>query len=142
MSEAFSHRIEVRYGECDMQGVVFNAHYHAYCDDAVEHWMKHLGMREVAGDWDFMLKKSTIEWTSAARYGDVVDIACRVGKVGNTSFSVVMDGAVASGPSGPLSGEGSRPVFRTEIVYVGVRKGTVETIPVPTEIRERLGAPA
>ena len=111
-----------------MQGVVFNAHYHAYCDDAVEHWMRHLGMRELAGDWDFMLKKSTIEWTSAARYGDVIDIACRVGNIGNTSFTVVMDGGV-----------GERLVFRVEIVYVGVRKGTVETIRVPDEVRALLG---
>jgi acyl-CoA thioesterase FadM len=28
----------VRYGEVDMQRVVFNAHYLAYCDDAVERW--------------------------------------------------------------------------------------------------------
>ncbi len=125
-----------------MQGVVFNAHYHAYCDDAVEHWMRHLGMRELAGDWDFMLKKSTIEWSSAARYGDTLDIACGVGKIGNTSFTVVMDGGVASGPSGPLSGKDSRPVFSVEIVYVGVRKGTVDTIPVPDDVRALLGEPA
>jgi acyl-CoA thioester hydrolase len=131
MAEPFVHRIEVRYGECDMQGVVFNAHYHAYCDDAVEHWFKHLGMRELSGDWDFMLKKSTIEWSSAARYGDTLDIACRIGTIGNTSFTVVMDGGV-----------GERPVCRVEIVYVGVRKGTVETIRVPDDVRALLGAPA
>ena len=34
---SFRHSIRVRYGECDMQGVVFNAHYLAYVDDALEH---------------------------------------------------------------------------------------------------------
>ena len=30
----------VRYGECDQQGVVFNAHYMAYCDDASDRWLR------------------------------------------------------------------------------------------------------
>ena len=30
--EAFTHRIRVRYAECDPQGVVFNANYYAYYD--------------------------------------------------------------------------------------------------------------
>jgi acyl-CoA thioesterase FadM len=33
----YRHTIRVRYGECDMQRVVFNAHYFAYCDDARRH---------------------------------------------------------------------------------------------------------
>ena len=31
----FKHSIAVRFGEVDLQAVVFNAHYLAYCDDAV-----------------------------------------------------------------------------------------------------------
>jgi argininosuccinate lyase len=30
----YVHHVHVRYGECDMQRVVFNAHYLAYCDHA------------------------------------------------------------------------------------------------------------
>ena len=30
----------VRYGECDQQGVVFNAHYLAYVDDALDQWLR------------------------------------------------------------------------------------------------------
>ncbi|MFM7093508.1 MAG: acyl-CoA thioesterase, partial [Actinomycetota bacterium] len=36
----YEHRIRIRYGECDMQKVVFNAHYLAYCDDAADCWMR------------------------------------------------------------------------------------------------------
>ncbi len=32
--EPFRCQVRVRFGECDMQGVVFNAHYLAYIDDA------------------------------------------------------------------------------------------------------------
>ena len=31
----FSHRLRVRYGECDAQGIVFNANYLAYVDVAL-----------------------------------------------------------------------------------------------------------
>ena len=31
-ADRWVHRIRVRYGEVDMQRVVFNAHYLAYCD--------------------------------------------------------------------------------------------------------------
>ena len=35
MSDAFRHRIRVRYSECDLQGVVFNANYLTYLDEAM-----------------------------------------------------------------------------------------------------------
>ncbi|MDQ3434437.1 MAG: hypothetical protein M3481_07100 [Actinomycetota bacterium] len=34
MSSPFRHRMRVRYSECDLQGVVFNAQYLAYSDSA------------------------------------------------------------------------------------------------------------
>src|SRR5581483_9715949 len=105
-----------------------NAHYLAYCDDAVEHWMRDRGIAFSMGEWDFMLKKATLEWSSAARYGDILAIGVRVGRWGNTSFTVVLDGAT-----------NERAVFRSEIVFFGVGKATTETIPVPALVRERLG---
>lgn len=37
----WAHRasIRVRYHECDMQKVVFNAHYLTYCDEAMASWL-------------------------------------------------------------------------------------------------------
>ena len=62
---AFTHRLAVRYGEVDQQGVVFNAHYLAYCDDAMETWLRAIGLDVSQHGWDFMLKKATIEWAPA-----------------------------------------------------------------------------
>ena len=42
-ADGFIHRVRVRYGEVDMQRVVFNAHYLAYCDDAADLWFRTLG---------------------------------------------------------------------------------------------------
>ena len=84
----FQHTVRVRYGEVDMQRVVFNAHYLAYCDDAADLWFRTLGAPLEAGEWDVMVKKATVTWSGAARVHDelVIDVAVR--RWGNTSFDV------------------------------------------------------
>ena len=125
--EPYVHRIRIRYGECDMQKVVFNANYLAYCDDAVELWLEHRGIHVNEAGWDFMLKKATIEWAGAATVHEELDIAVEATRWGNTSFDVTFDGSV----------EG-RPVFTCVITYVGVKLGTRETMPPPPEVRAAL----
>jgi acyl-CoA thioester hydrolase len=128
VAEPYVHRIRVRYGECDMQRVVFNANYLAYCDDAVELWLEHRGARIHDHGWDFMLKKATIEWAGAATVHETIDIAVAASRWGHTSFDVTFEGSV----------EG-RPVFTCVITYVGVKLGTRETMPPPPEVRSLLG---
>jgi acyl-CoA thioester hydrolase len=124
----YVHRIRVRYGEVDMQQVVFNAHYLAYCDDAMETWFRSLGLRDVEHGWDFMLKKATIEWDGTAGVDDVLDIDVGVSRWGTTSFDVGFRGRV-----------GERPVFRATITYVGVVAGRRDTAPPPGAVRAGLG---
>jgi acyl-CoA thioester hydrolase len=110
-----------------MQQVVFNANYMAYCDDAMECWFQAVGMRMVEHGWDFMLKKATIEWQSAATVSDVIDIAVEVARWGNTSFDVSFTGSVRD-----------RLVFTMLITYVGVAHGTTDTMPPPPEVKAAL----
>lgn len=127
MSEPYVHRIRVRYGECDMQRVVFNANYLAYCDDAVETWWGARGVDVEALGWDAMLKKAVVEWQGSATVHDELDIRVEASRWGNTSFDVTFTGTVAD-----------RPVFVAVITYVGVRLGTQETMAPPDEVRTRL----
>ncbi|MDQ3106545.1 MAG: acyl-CoA thioesterase [Actinomycetota bacterium] len=132
MAEAaapYVHRLRVRYGEVDMQRVVFNAHYLAYCDDACETWLAQRGVRVLSFGWDFMLKKATIEWAGAATVHDHLDITVAVTRWGNTSFDVGFEGSVDD-----------RAVFSCTITYVGVKAGTRETMPPPPEVRAALDA--
>lgn len=128
MAEPYVHEIRVRYGEVDMQRVVFNAHYLAYCDDAVDTWLRTIDVQFEAAGWDIMLKKVVVEWDGAAHLGDRIEIAVGVTRWGNTSFDVGFRGTV-----------GDRPVFTASITYVGVATGTRTPMPVPAEIREALG---
>jgi acyl-CoA thioesterase FadM len=77
MGEPYVHRIRVRYGECDMQRVVFNANYLAYCDDAADWWFRSLGALLEGGEWDVMVKAATLTWHGGARVHDDPPSACR-----------------------------------------------------------------
>jgi acyl-CoA thioester hydrolase len=126
----FEHRVRVRYGECDMQGVVFNAHYLAFIDDATDTWFRTAlapGFEEHG--YDIMLKKAVVEWQRAARFREQLDLACSVSRWGNSSFDVAVSGTVAG-----------EPRFTATITYVCVHHGTTEPLPVPAEVRAALDA--
>jgi acyl-CoA thioester hydrolase len=120
----YVHHVRIRYGECDMQRVVFNAHYLAYCDDAADWWFRSLGALLEAGEWDVMVKKASITWDGAAKVHDDLAIAVSVSRWGNSSFDVRFDGTV----------EGA-PVFTADLTYVAVVTGTTQTVPVPPAFR-------
>ena len=130
MGEPFVHRIRVRYGEIDMQRVVFNAHYLAYCDDAAVYWFHAMGAGLEDDWWDVMVKKATITWSGVARAHDELVIEVAVRRWGTTSFDVGFDGTVDGGP-----------VFSATLTYVAVRTGTTETVRVPDDFRAAAGGP-
>ena len=83
----------VRYAECDQQGVVFNAHYLAYADEAVEHILQQTGVSYtelLARGLDTSVVASELQWSSSARWGEVVDVDGLVERIGRTSFVVAM----------------------------------------------------
>ncbi len=130
--------IRVRYNECDMQNVVFNANYWMYADDAVAQFMRHafaadLGIEAdnvnfVDIGFDFMLKTATGTWHKGAGYGDIIDARCNVARWGNTSFDVTVSMTVASAP-----------VFDCTITYVSTTPGAPQPVPVPDFVKRALG---
>jgi acyl-CoA thioester hydrolase len=127
----YVHQVRPRYGEIDMQRVVFNAHYLAYCDDAADSWFRAVGAGLEDDWWDVMLKRADITWHGAARLGDDIAITVGVRRWGRTSFDVGFAGAV-----------GDMPIFDATITYVCVRTGTTETVEVPDDFKERVAAEA
>lgn len=128
----FRHSLQVRYGEVDQQGVVFNAHYLAYVDHVIDMWFREaLGPSLQPHDWDIMLRKAVVEWSSPARHGDTLDLDAGIGRWGNTSFDVRVDGSVDG-----------RDVFTAAITYVGVHFGTHTPRPAPDAVRAALGEAA
>tara|TARA_B100000686_G_C16610681_1_gene873631 strand:- start:89 stop:472 length:384 start_codon:yes stop_codon:yes gene_type:complete len=119
--------IRVRYGEVDQQGVVFNAHYLAYLDDALDTWLRELDDDFESLGWDLMLKKAVLEWHSSAGTGDLLTVIAKVSRWGNTSFDVSFE--ISSAVS---------LVLTATITYVGVKPGTAEPVPPPAKVRSYL----
>jgi acyl-CoA thioester hydrolase len=87
----FRHRLRVRYHECDAQGVVFNAHYLAYCDIAItEMWRELYGSYErlIERGVDHVVAESTLRFREPARFDDELDVEVALLRLGTTSMQV------------------------------------------------------
>jgi acyl-CoA thioester hydrolase len=94
MAEPFVHALRVRYGECDPQGLVFNANYLLYCDVAfTELW------REAVGPWQEMVERgfdavvadAHLSFRAPARFDDELELRGRVAKLGTTAITTEID---------------------------------------------------
>jgi len=118
----------VRYAECDQQGVVFNAWYQTYMDDAVDCWLREFDPKFERLGWELMVKATSIVWHSPAAFGDSLALSLEVSRWGNTSFDVSVVGLV-----------GDRHVFDGKLTYVVVDSTTHRPTPVPAELKNHLG---
>ncbi len=86
----FTHRLRVRWGECDMQGIVFNPHYMAYIDVALTEYWRDIGLAYPDGlaaeGTDIFMVAANQRFADAARYDDLLDIALRTEYLGTTSL--------------------------------------------------------
>lgn len=90
MTEPFRYLLRVRYGECDAQGIVFNARWGDYADIGSAELTRALfgGVDAASTGIDWRLVKQTTEWRAPARYDDVLDLRIRTLRVGTTSFTL------------------------------------------------------
>lgn len=121
----YTARIRVRYNECDVQGIAFNANYLVFVDETVDRWTTDTIGEDAV---DLLVKRATVEWASPARRGEVLELSPRVTRWGTTSFDVTVTGVV-----------GDRPVFTATMLYVNVAPGTRTPAPVPADVRAALG---
>ena len=137
MASAFQLLLRVRYGECDAQQVVFNARYADYVDLAVTEFF-----RALLGSYkallerglDIQVVRQCIDWTSPARFDDVLELRVQTLRVGNSSYSLQVD---------MLHHGDQRPLARAEVTYVMVDSREFRKVEVPDDLRALLlrGAP-
>lgn len=90
MSTRFAHEFRVRYGECDPQGIVFNANYVAYFDHALtELWREAFGSYAVMEERgvDMVVAELNVEFRGSARFDDLVTLSLAIERLGNTSMT-------------------------------------------------------
>jgi acyl-CoA thioester hydrolase len=132
MPVPFTHRLRVRYHECDAQGRVFNAHYFAYFDIALtELWREAFGSYEqmVREGYDVVVADARARFRGAAQFDDEIDIEMTIVELGRTSMTT----DIQVRRDGDLLVEG-------RMVHVWVNARTHEKIPIPDIARERLVA--
>jgi len=120
----------VRFVECDQQGVVFNAHYLTWADEAVNAWWSARGLpweALVERGVEYFVKASSLDWTSSARWGDTVSVDVRLDALGRTSLTLVCSIRV-----------GERPCCEVRTVYVATADGV--PTPWPDDVRARISA--
>jgi acyl-CoA thioester hydrolase len=128
MPGPFRHELRIRYGEVDVQGHVFNAHYLAYVDDAFDQWCRAALGEGYLDQLDLVVKKAELTWSGGAGFGDRLAIDVAVRRWGRTSFDVGFAGSV-----------GERPIFEAVLTYISVTPGTLDPTPVPEPVRAALG---
>ena len=127
----FRYLLRTRYGECDQQGVVYNARYGEYVDLAATEFLRHaLKPKDMFdGTFEFQVVKLLIEWKGPARFDDVVAIDVTTQKLGTTSFTLAF----------VLSRAATSEVIATaETVNVYVDPAEWKKAPMPDDIRASL----
>ena len=129
----FEFPVRVRYHEVDAQGVVFNAWYLAWFDEAMTAFLGARGLPYRAmldAGYDVQLVHTEIDWRTGVGWEDAVVVAVSTARLGRTSFD--LDFEVRRGSEVTCSGRTTYVVIATE------GSGKQE---IPQLIRDALGEP-
>jgi acyl-CoA thioester hydrolase len=128
----FVHTLRVRWAEVDRQDVVFNGYYFLYFDVAVAEYWRAIGFR-YPGDLvekfgtDIYAVKASAEYHGSATYDDLIEVGCRVGRIGRSSmefrFGIWL---------------GKEPITSGELVYVNADPKTRKSAPWPEAVRRAI----
>ncbi|MEE8489984.1 MAG: thioesterase family protein [Acidimicrobiia bacterium] len=121
---------KIRYSDCDPQGIVFNANFARYWDDAVTDWFEELGFggTELGGiDVDVVTARLEIDFKAAAKLGDTLVTETAVERIGDTSMTVLVTTSRQSD---------SQIVAEGKAIYVFVDPAEFRPITVPESFRE------
>lgn len=125
----FKTDIRVRFGETDLQGVVYNAHYLVFLDTAQVEYLRHLGidypeMRERGHD--IVIADVRVQFRSPAYFDDLLEAYVRIPNIGHSS--VEMEYEIYDQKSGRL-------VASAQTSYVIVETSTGRPVRAPGYLR-------
>jgi acyl-CoA thioester hydrolase len=122
------HHLRVRYAECDLQGVAFNAHYLNYFDTSMtELWRAAYGSYQAMLDRgvDMVLAEARLRFLRPARFDDELELAVVVTHLGRTSFS-----------TRHTATHGGELVAECKLRHVLVERRTGTKTPLPDWLRD------
>jgi acyl-CoA thioester hydrolase len=126
----FSHELRVRYGECDAQGIVFNANYLAYVDVVLtEIWRQSMGSYDalLAHGVDTVVGEANMRFLAPGRFDDVLRIEAGFDGLGTTSTTLKL-----------WFNRGEEVLVEADVRYVFVDLERWAKAPIPEGVRENL----
>ena len=128
----FSHRLEVRFRDCDAMGHTNNAVYLTYLEQArFAHWRSLWGFgtpQLPPGLPGVILARVECDYRRPTKYGDVLEIRLTVAEIGRTSFRYEYE----------IVDEQGRTVVTAKTVQVMYDYTTEKPVPIPDGIRTLL----
>jgi acyl-CoA thioester hydrolase len=94
LPKPFVHELRVRYGECDPQGIVFNANYLLYFDVAfTELWRASVGpwQEMVSSGFDAVVAEANLKFRAPARFDDQLELRAAVSRLGTSAITTNID---------------------------------------------------
>ncbi len=83
----FSARTRVGFSDTDAQGIVYYGRYLPYFDLARVEYHRDLALMKVDGGHEFVMRAISTEYLAPARFDDLIEIYCRVARIGRTSVT-------------------------------------------------------
>jgi acyl-CoA thioester hydrolase len=128
----FTHRLEVRFRDCDPMGHVNNAVYLTYLEQTrFAHWRTLWGFgtpQTPTGMPGVILARVECDYRRSAKYGDMLDVRLTVAELGRTSFKYEYEIVDAEG----------RVVVSAKSVQVMYDYVAEKPVPIPDDIRALL----
>jgi acyl-CoA thioester hydrolase len=82
----FASFTRVGFSDTDAQGIVYYGRYLPYFDAARVEYHRHLGLLpEHAGEQQFVMRASTVEYLAPAGFDDLLEVFIRLKRIGRTS---------------------------------------------------------
>jgi acyl-CoA thioester hydrolase len=135
VADVFEHSLRVRYMEVDAQGVVFNAWYLTYFDEAMAAFLGSRGLPYAAlldAGFDVQLVHCEMDWKAGLHWQDEVLVAVSTAWLGRTSFALDFE----------TRRNGARATCSARTVYVVVATDGSGKRDLPPQLLDALGPPA
>jgi 4-hydroxybenzoyl-CoA thioesterase len=132
MSKVFNVEYPILFSHCDPAGIVYFPRLFDLLHRAMEDWFT-FGLEERFAD--FIMKKrlgiptvgTKVDFVGPARFGDLLRIELRVGRLGSSSIELLIDSFVED-----------RPCFKARHTICVFSSETYKAVPIPDEVRQRM----
>ena len=131
----FKHRIRARWGECDPQGLVFNARYLDYFEIVQAEYFRELGIEIYSSEtWEtfaYVVRNAELEFLMPVKVDAEIDLGMSVVNMGRSSMQVMMSVDQV---------DSAETAFTAKLLLVNFDERTMSSREIPPWVRSKIAA--